>query len=246
MSRIPLELADDTHELRDDEYTLDAEDFDATQRIVLRPHRSRQPPPPPPPRRSLRTASDHASGQHSARNRSGVFSVADAAAAIALANADPSAELARLRAQMRARDAYLLELERALEEHTQQLTAAGLNGLDDIARLLGRVRGQAFRIAELESELRRMATKLSERASDQRRDETDPSAVLRRVRGIGPRYAQQLYALGITHVAQLAAWTEADVARIAAELHVAPSRIARQRWVEQAAALAIEDELEEN
>lgn len=71
-----------------------------------------------------------------------------------LALQDVRAELTRLRSRMRARDAYLVELEQALDQSTRQLTAAGLASVDDIHRLLGRVRGQAFRIAELESELR--------------------------------------------------------------------------------------------
>lgn len=63
-------------------------------------------------------------------------------------------EIARLQRQMRARDAYLAEIERALAASTRQLEAAGLGSVEDAYRLLGRVRGQAFRIAELESELR--------------------------------------------------------------------------------------------
>lgn len=71
------------------------------------------------------------------------------------------AELARLRRQMRARDAYLVELERALEESTRKLEASGLGSVEDAHKLLGRLRGQTFRIAELESELRRMEQRLS-------------------------------------------------------------------------------------
>lgn len=70
-------------------------------------------------------------------------------------------ELERLRKRMRARDAYLVELEQALDQSTRQLTAAGLTSVDDVYRLLGRVRGQAFRIAELESELRTAKQALS-------------------------------------------------------------------------------------
>jgi type IV secretory pathway VirB10-like protein len=65
-------------------------------------------------------------------------------------------ELHRLQSQMRARDAYLVELEQALDARTRQLAASGIASPEDAHRLLGRVRGQAFRIAELESELRRM------------------------------------------------------------------------------------------
>jgi hypothetical protein len=63
-------------------------------------------------------------------------------------------EIARLQRQMRARDAYLAEIERALAASTRQLEASGIGSAEDAYRLLGRVRGQAFRIAELESELR--------------------------------------------------------------------------------------------
>lgn len=71
------------------------------------------------------------------------------------------AELTRLRRQMRARDAYLAELERALAASTRKLEASGLGSVEDAHKLLGRVRGQAFRIAELESELRHMEQRLS-------------------------------------------------------------------------------------
>ena len=75
------------------------------------------------------------------------------------------AEIARLQRQMRARDAYLVEIERALAASTRQLEAAGLGSVDDALRLLGRVRGQAFRIAELESELRQSSQRELEPSS---------------------------------------------------------------------------------
>jgi hypothetical protein len=65
------------------------------------------------------------------------------------------AELSRLNRLMRARDSYLLELERALEQNAQLLRTLGLEGADDAAELHGRLRGQMFRIAELEAELQR-------------------------------------------------------------------------------------------
>jgi hypothetical protein len=83
------------------------------------------------------------------------------AAAVQTRLASAEAELARLRTQMRARDAYLAELERALEASTSKLEASGIGSLEDAHKLLGRVRGQAFRIAELESELRHMEQRLS-------------------------------------------------------------------------------------
>jgi hypothetical protein len=94
------------------------------------------------------------------------------------------AEIARLQRQMRARDAYLAEIERALDASTRQLEAAGLGGVDDALRLLGRVRGQAFRIAELESELRQ---------SSQRELEPSPLSAARKAKagqGRGKRAAR--------------------------------------------------------
>jgi len=70
-------------------------------------------------------------------------------------------ELARVQSRMRARDAYLAEVERALDASSRQLAAAGLASVEDAYALLGRVRGQAFRIAELESELRHSRLALS-------------------------------------------------------------------------------------
>jgi hypothetical protein len=71
------------------------------------------------------------------------------------------AEVTRLRRQLRARDAYLTELQQALQASTRQLEASGLGSVEDAYKLLGRLRGQAFRIAELESDLRQMEQRLS-------------------------------------------------------------------------------------
>jgi septal ring factor EnvC (AmiA/AmiB activator) len=88
-------------------------------------------------------------------------SLPPAAAILAARLETVEAELTRVRRQMRARDAYLAELEHALEASTSKLEASGLGSVDDAHKLLGRVRGQAFRIAELEAELRHMEQRLS-------------------------------------------------------------------------------------
>lgn len=75
--------------------------------------------------------------------------------------AEAEAELTRLRRHMRARDAYLAELEQALLASTTKLKASGISSVEDAHKLFGRLRGQAFRIAELESELRSMEQRLS-------------------------------------------------------------------------------------
>ncbi len=59
---------------------------------------------------------------------------------------------------------------------------------------------------------------------------------LERIRGVGPVLRQRLNKLGITTFAQIAAFTEADLARLDEVLDF-KGRIAREGWVEQAKAL---------
>lgn len=267
MSRSHLELVDEAHELGEDEFTLDGDELEPTQTIAVQPGLRRQPPPPPPPRRATTPVSPApVSASRSTpppvpaaalprprddrkRNSSGVFTLPDvlpppAADPSPVADdlsarelADSSSEIARLRAQMRARDAYLAELERVVHDYRAHLVAAGLDSLDDVARLIGRARGQAFRIAELESDLRRLSLKLAERAAPIVHHEESPPDDPRRVRGIGRRFAEQLSALGVVSITQIAAWTEEDRVRIASQLRITTARIAREAWVEQASAL---------
>ncbi len=59
---------------------------------------------------------------------------------------------------------------------------------------------------------------------------------LKRIKGIGPAIAAKLEAMGITRIAQIAALSAEDIARIESELGF-KGRIARERWVEQAREL---------
>ena len=61
------------------------------------------------------------------------------------------------------------------------------------------------------------------------------------IKGLGPKIAQQLAALGITRFSQIAAWDEADIDRIDAQLGRFQGRIRRDSWVEQARLLAAGD-----
>lgn len=63
-----------------------------------------------------------------------------------------------------------------------------------------------------------------------------PPDNLRKIKGIGPKIESSLQALGIMRLEQIAGWTEADIARIDAQLS-ARGRIRRDRWVEQAQEL---------
>lgn len=64
---------------------------------------------------------------------------------------------------------------------------------------------------------------------------------LTRIKGLGPKISTALRALGVTRYAEIAAWTEADVARIDAQLGVFAGRATRDNWIEQAGLLASGD-----
>lgn len=61
---------------------------------------------------------------------------------------------------------------------------------------------------------------------------------LTRIKGVGPKLNARLKELGVTRFAQIAAWSEADMAAIDAQLGAFAGRPRRDAWVEQAALLA--------
>jgi large subunit ribosomal protein L21 len=62
---------------------------------------------------------------------------------------------------------------------------------------------------------------------------------LKKLSGVGPALEKKLLAAGVTTFAQIAAWTEADIADFDEKLSF-KGRIEREGWVEQAKALAAE------
>lgn len=64
---------------------------------------------------------------------------------------------------------------------------------------------------------------------------------LTRIKGVGPKLSTLLAQLGITTFAQIAAWTEEDVARIDPQLGSFAGRPVRDQWVAQARFLAAND-----
>lgn len=60
---------------------------------------------------------------------------------------------------------------------------------------------------------------------------------LTRLKGVGPKLAQQLRELGVERIDQIAAWTEADIERVDAALGRFQGRILRDDWVGQARLL---------
>lgn len=62
-----------------------------------------------------------------------------------------------------------------------------------------------------------------------------------RMKGVGPKLAERLRALGITRFAQIAALSPSDAAALDAQLGNFQGRLQRDRWIEQAAFLAAGD-----
>ena len=63
---------------------------------------------------------------------------------------------------------------------------------------------------------------------------------LKEIEGIGPALEKLVNSLGFYHYDQIAAWTEADVAAVDAEMKTFKGRIARDKWVEQARIIVTE------
>ena len=61
---------------------------------------------------------------------------------------------------------------------------------------------------------------------------------LSRIKGLGPKLKTILTGLGVTSFAQIAAWSEEDMARIDAQLGAFAGRPAKDNWIEQARLLA--------
>ncbi len=61
------------------------------------------------------------------------------------------------------------------------------------------------------------------------------------IKGVGPKLVALLGSMGVTRFAQIAAWSEADIAEVDARLGTFAGRIARDSWVEQCKLLAAGD-----
>jgi len=70
---------------------------------------------------------------------------------------------------------------------------------------------------------------------------TDATDDLTRIKGLGPKLATLLGGLGVSRFDQIAAWNDADIDRIDAQLGSFAGRIRRDNWVEQAKFLAAGD-----
>jgi predicted flap endonuclease-1-like 5' DNA nuclease len=63
---------------------------------------------------------------------------------------------------------------------------------------------------------------------------------LTRLKGVGPKLSARLKELGVVSFAQIAGWSEADLAAVDAQLGTLPGGL-RDNWIEQAGFLASGD-----
>ena len=68
-----------------------------------------------------------------------------------------------------------------------------------------------------------------------------PGDDLTRIKGLGPKLKARLAELGVTSFAQIAAWSDADITAIDAQLGSFAGRATRDQWVAQAGFLSIGD-----
>ncbi|MBM3594482.1 MAG: hypothetical protein FJX31_01500 [Alphaproteobacteria bacterium] len=61
---------------------------------------------------------------------------------------------------------------------------------------------------------------------------------LTQIKGVGPKLVALLGSLGVSSFAQIAAWDDAEIERIDAQLGAFAGRIRRDNWIEQARPLA--------
>lgn len=61
---------------------------------------------------------------------------------------------------------------------------------------------------------------------------------LTRLKGVGPKLAARLREIGVSSIDEIAAWDEADIDRVDAQLGRFSGRIRQDSWVEQARLLA--------
>jgi predicted flap endonuclease-1-like 5' DNA nuclease len=222
---------EDFHELADDEFTLEADE-------AAEPAAAKALPPLPPRAAAVRglfAGSQPISAEELSTIELPPASVLSRVSELAGAELSARERLKRLVPQIRAREIYVQEVERALNA------------------ALGRVHGQAFRIAELQAELREALARTAPpheatpraaavrgktpRAAPKPKPKRKPEPDdLLKITGIGPRTAQQLQKLGVTF-AVMAKWTAADVTRVAKRLATSPDRIQREGWIKQARAL---------
>jgi predicted flap endonuclease-1-like 5' DNA nuclease len=146
-----------------------------------------------------------------------------------------AAKDAEIRALVAQRDARIAEVERLRRERAEVALDR-----DDLLKERDRLREDLARMAEQAGELAVLRRALADREASGVAEAPAAQAGddLRRIRGIGPAFERTLRHNGVFTIAQIAAWTDTDIAAIAPKLRIKPERIRREGWVEAATAIS--------
>jgi predicted flap endonuclease-1-like 5' DNA nuclease len=205
--------------------------------------------PPPlrssiPPQRSSLPSAPPPSGLGSTPPSSGIYRVAESKS-----DSERWQDVVReLELKVRLRDDLIAELKRSIEEQKKQFAAAEARAAAAVARAVSaeartsEAEARASSAEERASSAEERASSAEERASSAEASASAAPAAsgddLKRIKGIGPAFERKLHALGVSSFSTIAAWTEADIERIAEALAILPQRITRDRWIEKAQKLS--------
>jgi predicted flap endonuclease-1-like 5' DNA nuclease len=149
-------------------------------------------------------------------------------------------------------DSHLAELKRAmermdlrmaaLEQEVQGLRAQVTEVLPTVSYERDRLRVAEARVAMLDggkkpSMLPPWFEPPAEKSSAIHELPVEGVAALERIKGVGPRTAQMLFDAGIRTIAEVAAWTDEDLGRIATIVGKKPAQITKAGWVASARSL---------
>jgi predicted flap endonuclease-1-like 5' DNA nuclease len=118
-------------------------------------------------------------------------------------------------------------------------TGANLGGLGDVAAFAA-----AAEVASAHEEVAEVVTTPVVQAAEVAPLAAAPAASgddLTRLKGVGPKLSARLKELGVVSFAQIAGWSEADLAAVDAQLGTFAGRPKRDNWIEQAGFLASGD-----
>jgi len=141
------------------------------------------------------------------------------------------------------RERRLSRLESLFEELSDELRRGrDLGAIDELSARLADLEALTVQtgtnLREQTDKLQKLSESIAPPPAVPRELRAAASDDLTKVKGIGPKYAKLLGEIGVTSVAQIAAWTDDDVERAAAGLGIKASRIRKAGWGASARALA--------
>jgi predicted flap endonuclease-1-like 5' DNA nuclease len=137
-------------------------------------------------------------------------------------NAAPSGSVAA------GTDVHMRELQGQVMRARQELATTQMElrtTRGEVYNLRAELTTAKSRIEELEAELRKA------QATAQAAVPTAVGDDLKVIKGIGPKFEKLLRGAGVTSLAQIAAWTDADIDSIAKSLGIKADRIRKDDWV---------------